>query len=181
MTQPTVPLPDAQQPAQAQQPPAQPSQAQAQQPTQAQQQPQAPSQQQFAQQQAAARAQAPQAQQAPYAQAAPQHPVAPASGPSLTTLAYTNTYALLAIIFAFLSPIAGIIFGHLGLSQIKRTGDQGRGLALTGLILSYAYFAFLIIFIFVYVGFIFMMIGTIGSSMQGLEGFDDYSSSTPGF
>ncbi|PRI11488.1 hypothetical protein B4915_06565 [Leucobacter massiliensis] len=75
----------------------------------------------------------------------------------------TNTFAFLAIIFAFLSPIAGIVFGHMGLSQIKRTGDAGRGIALTGLIISYAYFVFLALFIIVYVGFIITMIGTFAS------------------
>ncbi len=41
-------------------------------------------------------------------------------------------YKGLAIIF-----IAAIIFGHIALRQIRRTGERGRGLALTGLILGY--------------------------------------------
>ena len=117
-----------------------------------------------------ARTAAPQAPSpAPYTAAQqPQRPTGP------TTLAYTNTYALLAIIFAFISPIAGIIFGHLGLGQIKRNGDQGRGLALTGLIISYAYFAFLVIFIVLYIGFIVVMFGALGAGLSELGSMDDY-------
>lgn len=114
------------------------------------------------------------AQQGYAQQAAPQYrpQAAPAPAPSTaTTLAQTNTYALLAIIFAFIMPLAGIIFGHLGLGQIKRTGDAGRGIALTGLIVSYAYFAFLAMFVIIYVGFIFAMIGAIGSFGSAYDSF----------
>lgn len=107
-------------------------------------------------------------------QAAPQYrpQSAPAPTPSTaTTLGQTNTFALLAIVFAFIAPIAGIVFGHLGLGQIKRTGDAGRGIALTGLIISYAYFAFLAMFVIIYVGFIFAMIGAIGSLGSGYDPF----------
>ncbi|MEJ6488488.1 DUF4190 domain-containing protein [Leucobacter sp. USCH14] len=93
--------------------------------------------------------------------------------PTGTTLDKTNTFAFLAIIFAFLSPIAGIVFGHMGLSQIKRTGDAGRGIALTGLIISYAYFVLLALFIVLYIGFLFTIFAAIGSTMSG---FDSYSS-----
>jgi peptidyl-prolyl cis-trans isomerase B (cyclophilin B) len=33
--------------------------------------------------------------------------------------------------------IPGIVFSHIGLSQIKRTGESGRGFALTGLVVGY--------------------------------------------
>ncbi|MEV8337161.1 DUF4190 domain-containing protein [Leucobacter sp. NPDC077196] len=95
------------------------------------------------------------------------------TAPSGTTLDKTNTFAFLAIIFAFLSPIAGIVFGHMGLSQIKRTGDAGRGIALTGLIIGYAYFVFLALFIVIYIGFLFTIFAAVGSTMSG---FDSYSS-----
>ncbi|MCA0378689.1 MAG: DUF4190 domain-containing protein [Actinobacteria bacterium] len=102
-------------------------------------------------------------QEAPYASQA----VAP---PVPTTLAYTNTYALVSIITAFLSPIAAIVFGHLALGQIKRTGDAGRGLALTGLIIGYAYFAMAVLFVVVYIGFIGLMFASMGAVMGQAEG-----------
>lgn len=95
--------------------------------------------------------------------------------PEKTTVGETNTFALLSIIFAFLAPIAGIVFGHMGLGQIKRTGDGGRGIALTGLIISYAYFVLLALFIIAYVGFIFMLIGTAGAAFSELGSYSsDY-------
>lgn len=114
--------------------------------------------------------------QQPYAPAgsAPYRPQSAPVASTATTLGQTNTYALLAIVFAFLAPLAGIIFGHLGLGQIKRTGDAGRGIALTGLIISYAYFVFLAMFVILYVGFIFAMIGAIGSFGSMGSGYDSF-------
>lgn len=160
------------------QPGAQPQQPQ---PTYAQQQGYAQQQaQQQAQQHAMQQAQAPQAQaqaqqQSSYAQqqaqqqAYGQQPARPAQQAQVTTLGGTNTFAFLAIIFAFISPLAGIIFGHMGLSQIKRNGDAGRGIGLTGLIISYASFVLIGLFIFAYAFMIIAMIGTMGAA------FDDYT------
>lgn len=93
----------------------------------------------------------------------------PAFASQVTTLGGTNTYAVLAIILAFIAPLAGIIFGHLGLNQIKRNGDAGRGIALTGLVLGYAYFVSIALFLFAYAFFIFAIIGSMGAA------FSDYS------
>jgi len=51
----------------------------------------------------------------------------------------TNTLAIVALILGILIPIAGIVVGHISLSQIKKTGENGRGLALTGTILGYVF------------------------------------------
>lgn len=94
--------------------------------------------------------------------------------PTGTTLDKTNTFAFLSILLAFLSPVAGIVFGHMGLSQIKRTGDSGRGIALTGLIISYAYFVLLALFIVIYIGFLFTIFAALGSTMSGLDSYSSY-------
>lgn len=49
----------------------------------------------------------------------------------------TNTIAVLAFVFGVLGGILGVIFGHVALSQIRRTGQDGRGLAIAGLVLGY--------------------------------------------
>lgn len=57
----------------------------------------------------------------------------------------TNQVAIIAMVcgliqFAFLGPIASIpaiICGHVARSQIRRTGEDGDGMALAGLILGY--------------------------------------------
>ncbi|HEU4346460.1 MAG TPA: DUF4190 domain-containing protein [Actinoplanes sp.] len=47
--------------------------------------------------------------------------------------------AILALVFAFVfSPIA-IVFGHVAKKQIRRTGEQGEGLATAGLWLGYIF------------------------------------------
>lgn len=98
----------------------------------------------------------------------------PAPPATATTLAATNAFALVSIVLAFLSPIAAIVFGHLALGQIKRNGDAGRGLALTGTIIGYASLAMVVLFFIFYIGFIFLMLGTMGAAISGMEGaWDD--------
>jgi peptidyl-prolyl cis-trans isomerase B (cyclophilin B) len=46
--------------------------------------------------------------------------------------------AVAAVICAFLFAPLGVIFGHISLAEIKRTGENGRGLAITGLVVGYA-------------------------------------------
>jgi hypothetical protein len=60
---------------------------------------------------------------------APYAPVAPPTP--------TNTLAILALVFGILGSVLAVVFGHIALSQITRTGAQGRGLAIAGLILGY--------------------------------------------
>jgi peptidyl-prolyl cis-trans isomerase B (cyclophilin B) len=49
----------------------------------------------------------------------------------------TNSLAIVSLVCAFLFAPLGIVFGHISLSQIKRTGEEGRGLAVAGLVISY--------------------------------------------
>jgi DUF1707 SHOCT-like domain/Domain of unknown function (DUF4190) len=70
---------------------------------------------------------------------------APAATTMMTRPARTNGLAIASLAcglaqFAFgpLATIPAIVLGHMARSQIKRTGDQGAGLALTGLVLGWA-------------------------------------------
>lgn len=49
----------------------------------------------------------------------------------------TNSLAIAALVLGLVFPLAAIPIGHIARAQIRRTGEQGRGLALTGLILGY--------------------------------------------
>jgi peptidyl-prolyl cis-trans isomerase B (cyclophilin B) len=49
----------------------------------------------------------------------------------------TNGLAIASLVCAFLFAPLGIVFGHISLSQIKRTGEEGRGMAIAGLVISY--------------------------------------------
>ncbi|TDP89295.1 uncharacterized protein DUF4190 [Leucobacter luti] len=78
--------------------------------------------------------------------AGPQGPGAPyQAGPGAPQQAPTNTLAIVALIASFFVSVAGIICGHIALSQIKRTGERGRGLALAGTIIGYVSFAITVI------------------------------------
>ena len=49
----------------------------------------------------------------------------------------TNALAIASLVCAFLFAPLGIIFGHVSLSQIRKTGEEGRGLAIAGLVIGY--------------------------------------------
>ena len=88
----------------------------------------------------------------------------------------TNVLAIVALslgiagltILPLLGSIGGIITGHMSLGQIKRTGEKGRALGLTGLILGYVGLAFGVLLIILFVSFF----GLIASS--GMM-YDDFS------
>ncbi len=61
--------------------------------------------------------------------------------------AKTNTMAILSLFFAFIFAPLGIAFGAIGLSQIKKTGEDGKGLAVAGLITSSIFTLLAIIYI----------------------------------
>ncbi|MSZ18130.1 MAG: DUF4190 domain-containing protein [Actinobacteria bacterium] len=50
----------------------------------------------------------------------------------------TNSLAISSLVVSLLccAPL-GVIFGHMALSQINRTGEGGRGLATAGLVIGY--------------------------------------------
>lgn len=49
----------------------------------------------------------------------------------------TNGLAIASLVCAFLFAPLAILFGHLSLSQIKRSGEDGRGMAVAGLVIGY--------------------------------------------
>ncbi len=67
----------------------------------------------------------------------------------------TNPWAIAALVLGLMGgAILPVIAGHLALSQIKRTGQQGAGLAIAGLVLGYlAILAYVVLFL-VFGGFV---------------------------
>lgn len=53
--------------------------------------------------------------------------------------------SIAAVSFCFVGSILGIVFGHIARSRIRRSGDQGSGLALAGLVLGYLGVAFVVV------------------------------------
>lgn len=78
----------------------------------------------------------------------------------------TNTLAIVALVLSLTVSLGGIICGHIALSQIKRTGESGRGLALAGLIIGYIATAFWVIYFAIVIAaviFSISMAGTYGT------------------
>ena len=80
----------------------------------------------------------------PYDAATQQHAYAPPPAPPgyppyppHATNRSTNSMAIAALVCSLVLAPLGIIFGHISLSQIKRTGQEGRGLAIAGLAIGY--------------------------------------------
>jgi hypothetical protein len=48
----------------------------------------------------------------------------------------TNTVAILALVMAFVFAPAGVVLGIIARKQIRRTGEDGAGLALAGIIVG---------------------------------------------
>ncbi|HEY8591104.1 MAG TPA: DUF4190 domain-containing protein [Naasia sp.] len=63
-------------------------------------------------------------------------PAAPQYGYAPQTEKY-NVLAIVSLVSAFFISLVAIITGHIALSQIKKTGEKGRGLAIAGLVLGY--------------------------------------------
>jgi peptidyl-prolyl cis-trans isomerase B (cyclophilin B) len=79
----------------------------------------------------------------------------------------TNTMAILSLVSAFLFPPLGIVFGHISLSQLKRTNEEGKGLAIAGLAIGYvvtilSLIAIVVIVVF-YIGLAALLIHGAGS------------------
>ena len=109
--------------------------------------------------------------------AAPQPTTAPAS-----PAAPTNQLALWSMISGIVSltigwfipvptGIAAVVLGHIGLSQIKKSGAAGRQFALTGLILGYASIAIGIIIAAVLALFFGAMFFGIFNGYTGYTGY----------
>ena len=68
------------------------------------------------------------------------------SGAALPLRDSTNGFAVTALILGLLGGmILPVVFGHIALAQIGRTGDRGRGMAIAGLVLGYLSVAVVIV------------------------------------
>jgi hypothetical protein len=66
--------------------------------------------------------------------------------------AKTNVLAIVSLVTSIIGmSLIGVITGHIGLNQIKKTGDSGRGLAIAGLIIGYIGLAVVILLIILWI------------------------------
>jgi uncharacterized BrkB/YihY/UPF0761 family membrane protein len=111
-------------------------------------------------------------QQDAYQQNPYQAPQAPNGGygapPQRNSLALVALILGIAGFFTGIASIGAIVVGHISLSQIKKTGEEGRSMALWGLILGYVAVALFIIAI------VFIGIFVAAAASTGLTGYDSY-------
>lgn len=65
----------------------------------------------------------------------------------------TSTLAILAIVFAFVVPPAGLTLGIVALRQIGRTGEGGRGMAVAGIAVGAAFTLICVIYVVALIAF----------------------------
>jgi peptidyl-prolyl cis-trans isomerase B (cyclophilin B) len=79
-------------------------------------------------------------------------PVQPAPGfypPAYPPPRQTNSMAVVALVGALVFAPLGIVFGHIALSQIRRSNEDGKGLAIAGLVIGYFFTAvFVLVIVF---------------------------------
>lgn len=79
----------------------------------------------------------------------------PAAAPAPAPAEKWNVLSIIGFIIVFFGfSVISIILGFIGLSQIKKTGERGRGLALWAIILGFASIVIGIIFWIVFVAVI---------------------------
>ena len=50
----------------------------------------------------------------------------------------TNVLAIISLVISIIGfTVVGIVLGFIALSQIKRTGDKGRGFAIAGIVIGF--------------------------------------------
>ena len=86
-------------------------------------------------------------------------PYAPPYGPPKT-----NVLAIIAFVAAFVVPIAAIVLGHISVSQLRTSGEQGRGLAIAGLVVGYVFTAIGVLFFILWFTLFFGVVATHGFS-----------------
>lgn len=85
-----------------------------------------------------------------------------APAPPTNTFAVISLVASLASMLVLVGWIPGIVFGHLALRQIERTGEGGRNLAMAGLIVGYIFGALIVLGVLIYIAFVVFIVGMVG-------------------
>jgi peptidyl-prolyl cis-trans isomerase B (cyclophilin B) len=78
----------------------------------------------------------------------------------------TNAMAIVSLVCALLFAPLGIVFGHISLSQIKKTGEEGRGLAIAGLVIGYMITALTVVVVVLSVLFVVL----VAQNLDRLDG-----------
>jgi peptidyl-prolyl cis-trans isomerase B (cyclophilin B) len=82
----------------------------------------------------------------------------------------TNSMAIASLISAFVFAPLGIVFGHISLSQLKRSREDGRGLAIAGLVIGYVVTTLMVIALIGVIVFTVVVVRYANEHRDGLPG-----------
>jgi len=85
--------------------------------------------------------------------------------------------AIVALVCSLIIAPLGIIFGHISLSQIKRSGEDGRGLALAGTVIGYVGTVFAVLSIVVFL----VVMGAMSSAVHRAGNRHRYTTPTTSY
>ncbi|MFH1400594.1 MAG: DUF4190 domain-containing protein [Nanoarchaeota archaeon] len=88
----------------------------------------------------------------------PSQPVQPQSSQGVKT----NTLAIVGFILSFVFAFAGLIISIIAYNQIKKSGEDGRGLALAGIIIGAVFSVLGLLYVFFLVA---MFSGVMGPAL----------------
>ena len=74
----------------------------------------------------------------------------------------TNVLAIISLIAAFVFPLAAVITGYIAQSQIRRTGEEGRGMARAGVIIGILGTLVQVVFFIIWVSLFLTAMGQVG-------------------
>nr|BFE88993.1 hypothetical protein GCM10020093_115940 [Planobispora longispora] len=83
-------------------------------------------------------------------------PPRPNNGMAIATL----VMGIAGLFVCGITSLVGIVLGHVSLGQIKKTGEEGRGMAIAGLVLSYFGVACWVIVLLIWLGILGVIFGT---------------------
>ncbi|WP_062354852.1 DUF4190 domain-containing protein [Herbidospora yilanensis] len=86
---------------------------------------------------------------------------------------------LIGLVFCGVTAILGVIFGHMSLSRIKSSGEDGHGLAVAGLVTSYITIGLWVILWLVFGAAILTLVGIAGAAQEYGDTISDWPTAFP--
>lgn len=87
--------------------------------------------------------------------------------------------AVVALVCALVFAPLGIVFGHIALSQIRRTNEDGKPLAIAGLVIGYIFTALFLVVIVFWLIMILVLANTIDKLPSTPSTYGTYSMQSP--
>lgn len=87
--------------------------------------------------------------------------------------------AIAALVSAFVVAPLGIVFGHIALSQLKRNDEDGRGLAIAGLVIGYVFTALFLLMVLIWIVMMVWVVNEMDNLPSVQTTYDTYTMHSP--